>query len=111
VWDWERFDSCVPLGFDAVHYAAQRVQPGRRDARRQQRSFLEELPDRLEELGIARPRHALTLQLYLLEIAVRYDDALTHGPLPSLERRTDWVLDLLEELLVDAGHLGMGVRP
>jgi hypothetical protein len=111
VWDWVRFDTCVPVGFDAIHYAAQGVQPARRDTPRQEGRFLAELPGRLEELGVARPRHTLTLQLYLLEIAVRYEDALTHGPLPSLERRTDWVLDLLEELLVDAGHLGMGIRP
>src|SRR5262249_34265414 len=32
VWDWERFTTDVPVGFDAVHFAAQAVQPGRRDA-------------------------------------------------------------------------------
>jgi hypothetical protein len=101
LWDWERFDVDVPVGFDAVHYAAQEVQPGRRDATRQEASFVRGVSEQLGSLGVDRARHDLTLQLYLLEIAIRYEDALTLGPLPALEARTAWVLSLLEGLVHD----------
>ena len=52
--------------------------------------------------------HDLTLRLYLLEIAVRYVDALTHGATPALQRRTDWVLSLLERLCERAASRWLG---
>ena len=80
VWDWERFDPEVPLGFDALHYAAQRVRPGEREAQSPGgRRSCASVPETLAELGVPSDRHDLTLRLYLLEIAVRYVDALTHG--------------------------------
>jgi hypothetical protein len=100
----------VPLGFDGVHLAAQAVQPGRRDAASRERELLASLPRELAALGVARTQHELTLRLYLLEIALRYEDALAGEPLPSLERRTAWVLDLLERLPQPAPHLLKG-RP
>ena len=35
-------------------------------------------------------------RLYLVTVAARYVDALTHSATPALQRRTDWVLSLLE---------------
>jgi hypothetical protein len=102
LWDWERFEVGVPMGFDGVHHSAQRVQPHWRDARRRERELLRELPETLGAFAVDPAQHDVTLRLYLLEMAVRYDDALTHGPMPVLERRTSWVLDLLERLLVDS---------
>jgi hypothetical protein len=98
VWDWERFDPDVPLGFDGVHFAAQSVRPGQREAAGQETRFLRSVPATLAELGVPTPDHDRTLRLYLLEIAVRYAEALTHGSTPALQRRTDWVLSLLERL-------------
>ena len=98
VWDWERYDPQVPVGFDALHFAAQSVRPGEREAPRQEATFLGSVPDRLAELGVVPAQHDLTLRLYLAEIAVRYVEALTHGATPALQRRTSWVLSLLEQL-------------
>ena len=98
LWDWERYDPEVPIGFDALHFAAQSVRPGEREARRQEAAFLGSAPSALAELGVAPGQHDLVLRLYLLEIAVRYVDALTHGATPALQRRTAWVLSLLEQL-------------
>lgn len=99
VWDWERYDAEVPIGFDALHFAAQRVRPGRRDERRQEVAFLAAVPHLLDELGV-RPAHdELTLRLYLVEMALRYLDAQRHGVTPALRRRTAWVLSLLEQRL------------
>ena len=36
LWDWERYDAEVPIGFDALHFAAQSVRPGEREERRQE---------------------------------------------------------------------------
>ena len=99
LWDWERFGDGVPIGFDAVHYAAQEVQPGRRDTARQERRFFAGVSELLESLGVDRTRHDLTVELYLLDVALRYEDALTLGPLPTLEARTSWALSLLEGLV------------
>lgn len=98
VWDWERYDTAVPVGFDALHFAAQSVRPGEGEARRQEATFLGSVPARLAELDVPPDQHDLTLRLYLIEIAVRYVDALTHGATPALQRRTAWVLSLLEQL-------------
>jgi len=99
VWDWERFDPEVPLGFDALHHAAQRVRPGEREARRQEATFLRSVPETLAEVGVPPERYEITLRLYLMEIALRYVDALTHGATPALSRRTEWTLSLLERQL------------
>lgn len=102
VWDWERYDPEVPVGFDPLHFAAQRVRPGQREERRQEETFLGTIPDVLGELGVRPSRHELTLRLYLLEMALRYVDAQRHGTTPALRRRTAWVLSLLERRLDDA---------
>jgi hypothetical protein len=98
VWDWERYDARVPLGFDALHHGVRAVQPGQRAAARQQESFLGAVPGALTAAGVPARRHDLTLRLYLAEMAARYLEALTHGETAALRRRTSWVLSLLEEL-------------
>lgn len=96
LWDWERYDPEVPVGFDGLHFAAQGVRPGEHDERRQEEAFQRSVPQTLADLGAPSDQHELTFRLYLLEIAVRYVDALTHGATPALRRRTSWVLSLLE---------------
>ena len=96
VWDWERYDATVPMGFDALHFAAQVIHPGERDARRREDAFLRSVPELLEQAGVDPRVHALTLRLYLLEISARYVEALRHGATPALQRRTAWALELLE---------------
>lgn len=96
LWDWERHDPCVPVGFDAVHYAAQCVRPGHPDAHDRDDELLRSVPAALERMGVGPDRHDLTLDLYLLEIAARYVEALRHGATPALERRTSWALSLLQ---------------
>jgi hypothetical protein len=99
LWDWERFDAEVPMGFDGLHFAAQCVRPGRGDQRTEQLDFVRSVPGALSELGVPPARHDLTLRLYLVEMATRYVDALTHGDTPALRRRIGWVLSLLTQVL------------
>ena len=98
VWDWERSDPRVPLGFDALHHCAQRVRPGKPGAMDRRDEFRQAAPDALGALDVPAAEHDLTLGLYLLEMAVRYAEALSHGENTALHRRTTWVLSLLEEL-------------
>lgn len=104
LWDWERYDPEVPIGFDALHFAAQDVRPGGRHLDRQEAAFLTAVPGSLDELGVPPELHDLTLELYLLEIVVRYVDALGQAANPALERRTSWALSLLERLVEHPRH-------
>jgi len=98
VWDWERYDPEVPVGFDGLHFAAQSVRPGDREAARQEARFVASVPQLLLDAGVPSAEHGLTLRLYLLEIALRYVEALRHGTTPALRRRTAWALSLMERL-------------
>lgn len=98
VWDWERYDPRVPLGFDALHHCAQRARPGKPGAMERRDDFRQAVPEALSAVGVPREEHDLTLGLYLLEMGVRYAEALSHGENAALHRRTAWVLSLLEEL-------------
>ncbi|HRD63908.1 MAG TPA: hypothetical protein PL137_23615, partial [Nocardioides sp.] len=91
-------------GQAALQYAAQAVRPGQREEASQQETFLRSVPATLSALGVSPEDHQLTLRLYLLEIATRYVDALTHGATPALTRRTEWVLGLLEHHGEPAHH-------
>jgi hypothetical protein len=76
VWDWERFDHGVPLGFDAIHHAFQGavvrdgIDPEPAAAR-----CVEEAAELLRPFGVtsAEPMAArVTALLYFTDIAVRY---------------------------------------
>ncbi|WP_457205717.1 hypothetical protein [Nocardioides sp. P5_C9_2] len=99
LWDWERYEAEVPLGFDGLHLIAQGVVAGHRDQPLQERHFLGSVSHGLSTFGVDPSQHDLVLRLYLLEMAVRYVDALTHGARPEFERRTAWVVSLLTRLL------------
>jgi hypothetical protein len=103
VWDWERYDPEVPIGFDGLHFDAQQVRPGDSGDRRQEEAFLRTAGQTLAALDVRPDQHDLTLHLYLAEVAVRYLEALTHGSTPPLRRRVSWVLSLLERRLAPAG--------
>jgi hypothetical protein len=99
IWDWERYDADVPVGFDGLHFVAHAIRPGHGDLQRQEQTFLRSVPSALDELGVQAAERDLTLHTYLFTIAVRYVDALTHSATPALERRLQWALSLLERQL------------
>ncbi|MGH3258691.1 MAG: phosphotransferase [Streptosporangiaceae bacterium] len=74
VWDWERFESGVPIGYDAVHYQLQGAveRNGAGGAQSATEAALFTAPMTLGPLGV-RPGYAVFVAaLYLLEIATRY---------------------------------------
>jgi Phosphotransferase enzyme family len=74
VWDWERFESGVPIGYDALHYQLQRaVDRGNgTGAQAAAEAALFTAPMRLGSLGVRPGSAVFVAALYLLEIATRY---------------------------------------
>lgn len=73
VWDWERFATGVPLGYDAIHHALhQLVLDPSRDTTGLVTSYAGTVAPLLERMGVDRDAVALTTVLYLIEITTRY---------------------------------------
>lgn len=73
VWDWERFATDVPLGFDALHHRLQAdVTAPRSDPRAAATRCLDHAPSDLAPFGLSRPQAHLTALLYLTDLATRY---------------------------------------
>jgi hypothetical protein len=96
VWDWERFATGVPVGFDALHYSMQSSLNGARpDALSSARETLDRAPQLLEPFGVAADAARLIAALYLAELAVRHlaDDQESAGArLGSIDR---WLIPAL----------------
>jgi len=73
VWDWERFATGVPVGFDALHYWLQsEVGPHHRDPLAAATNVLEYAAPLLAPFGIGAVQAQLTAALYLTDVATRY---------------------------------------
>jgi hypothetical protein len=73
VWDWERFATGVPLGFDALHHQLQaEVAGARSDPQAAALRCLERAPRDLAPFGLSPAQARLTAVLYLTELATRY---------------------------------------
>ena len=96
VWDWERFENGVPLGFDAVHYQVQTavVRHGTK-AQAAAEAALLTAPMTLGPLGVRPGVAVFVAALYLIEIATRYlhDEAEEAGA--KLGDVGDWLLPTL----------------
>jgi hypothetical protein len=71
VWDWERFESDVPVGFDALHFRFQdlKSQMPRDEAIR---TLCRNAPDLLAPFDVPADLSPVVAALYLLDLAVRY---------------------------------------
>ncbi len=73
VWDWERFTTGVPVGYDLLHYALQDlVVVKRREPARAVVELLALSPELLHPFGVSAETAAVTSVLYLIELASRY---------------------------------------
>jgi len=72
VWDWERFTTGVPLGFDAVHYELQRRIQSTSDAGAAVEATLAVAPALLKPFEVTGSAARLTALLYLVDLAARY---------------------------------------
>jgi hypothetical protein len=73
VWDWERFATGVPLGFDALHHRLQtEVAAPRSDPPAVAARCLDHAASHLEPFGLTPAQARLTAILYLTDLATRY---------------------------------------
>ncbi len=96
VWDWERYEPDVPLGFDLLHHALhQAITVDGTSPREAAVDLVRRAPHRLSPLGIG-PYDAVSLaRAYLLVLATRYlaDDQAGAGA--DLGRVEAWLLPAL----------------
>lgn len=72
VWDWERFTTGTPLGFDAVHYELQRRIQSTSDAGAAVEATLKLAPGLLRPFEVTGHAAGITALLYLVDLATRY---------------------------------------
>ncbi|GIJ44791.1 hypothetical protein Val02_16770 [Virgisporangium aliadipatigenens] len=73
VWDWERFTTGVPMGFDALHYDLQQRISTQSDGTAAVRQTLLAASSLLAPFGVTAPSAVrLTALLYLIDLAARY---------------------------------------
>ncbi|GIF12398.1 hypothetical protein Ate01nite_24300 [Actinoplanes teichomyceticus] len=72
VWDWERFATGVPTGFDAIHHELQKRIQTSGDARGAVEATVRRADELLTPFGVAPVARETTALLYLVDLAVRY---------------------------------------
>jgi hypothetical protein len=72
VWDWERFATGVPVGFDAIHHELQRRIQSSDDAAGAVEATVRQAGELLAPFDVAGEVRELTALLYLVDLAVRY---------------------------------------
>jgi hypothetical protein len=114
VWDWERFETGVPVGYDAVHYTLQQAVRDGMTGESAAEDVLARAPEILAPLGLAPVAAWLVAVLYLIEIGTRYlhDGQAEAGA--RLGRVDRWLLPVLARHLQDdrpsRGGAGPGLR-
>ncbi|MEV4095329.1 hypothetical protein [Streptosporangium saharense] len=96
VWDWERFGTGVPLGFDAVHHLFHRLLRRNGPATAARACLAQALPA-LAPFGLSCAEARLTVIRYLIALADRHA-ADGHAPLGPPERWLNPVVDFQELL-------------
>lgn len=101
VWDWERFESDVPVGLDAAHYRTQQSFGSDRDPADAWPRICADIAEVLTACGQPTDSLAVVAGAYIVAIRDRYVTDATDGPTPMLRRRMTW-LAALAALAVDA---------
>jgi hypothetical protein len=97
VWDWERFDRGVPVGFDLLHHRLHDAITRRgADPRRAAASLVDGADLLLAELGVAPAAARVTAEVYLAWLACRYVGDGQDRAGSRLGRVEDWLLAALE---------------
>lgn len=93
VWDWERFETDVPVGFDLLHFRLQgSLARAGATSRQQPDALVATAASHLTALGLTPEQAAFTAVAYLMEIATRYlidDQAGAGAGVGEVER---WLL-------------------
>ncbi|MGI8696036.1 MAG: hypothetical protein ACR2JQ_05235, partial [Mycobacteriales bacterium] len=108
VWDWERFETRVPIGFDGLHFSLQSAVVRRRTA---PRLAAEQTVDNaaaiLTPFGVGPAPATITALLYLADICARYlgdGQAQAGARLGNVDR---WLLPALESRAAALDRAGL----
>jgi len=95
VWDWERYETGVPLGFDALHLRLQAAIGAGATPRAAATALLADAPVILAPFGVLSADAGLVAQLYLWGLGVRYatDDQAKAGA--AIGRLGEWLVPVL----------------
>lgn len=100
VWDWERFATGVPAGFDALHYRLQSAVVRRQSAPAAAADCVRAAPAALAPFGVPAAEAGLVAILYLIELSVRYlADRQAEAGAP-LGRPGTWLIPAIEETVM-----------
>jgi hypothetical protein len=91
VWDWERFDASVPVGFDAAHYRTQRAVACDVEPLTVWPQIVGDVSRLLDALGRDARSAPAAAGSYLLDICSRYRGDAGDDPTPTLRRRMAWL--------------------
>jgi hypothetical protein len=94
VWDWERFATGVPAGYDALHCAGQEIAAKHHDPQAALTDVRARLDPLLGPFGVVPVAQPTVFALYLLEILVRY----TEDSQVEVEAGRRWVQALASRL-------------
>ena len=102
VWDWERYETGVPLGFDALHLRLQSAITSGVPLAVAASALLAEAAVLLSPFGVPRTDAELVARLYLWGLGVRYatDDQLQAGA--AVGRLGDWLIPVLAQSTMKA---------
>jgi hypothetical protein len=105
VWDWERFTTGVPVGYDAVHFRLQSAIRGGTPGEAAADAALTGAADILSPLGVDRSSAPMVAMMYLMEIGARFlhDGQAEAGA--RLGRLDSWLLPVLRR------HAAQAVTP
>jgi hypothetical protein len=102
VWDWERFDTDVPVGWDALHHALRCDIETHGPVPHVARSLVDRSPVLLQPFGVRPSIAPYVAAAYLIEIACRYTGDGQRAAGGRSARVEEWVLPVLDTFLVDA---------
>jgi hypothetical protein len=91
VWDWERFATSVPVGFDAAHYRTQEAFASSIEPGAAWTGMVDAVSPLLTTLGLDPDRASIAGGCYLLAICSRYRSDAAEAPTPTLRRRMRWL--------------------
>jgi hypothetical protein len=97
-WDWEKFQSDVPIGYDTIHYSVHGMSAlTRRTPLQAFQLTLDYAPRLLRPHGIHSRSALVVFWLYALELATRYlEDGEGEAGTTAMSRLADWLEPVLE---------------
>ncbi len=110
VWDWERYETGVPAGFDALHLQLQSALSQGVEPALAARAVLDAAAGLTGPFGVDPPDGPLVGALYLWGIGVRYAADDQDGAGAAVGRLEDWLLPALETAGVAARPASAGAK-